>query len=561
MTVETSFTADAGGEALTEKRPPSQMGASMEQRYAENVQLQIKLLIAQLQNTQGGSSELATAIGELGKRADEIGSAIASGSAVDMIRLSDAALMFYAQHYTAIMQEAEKIKDKEGKEAVEKTAELLTHAAEVAQTQHFMERNIDGFDGLSQPAKQYFAEDVQAMLDKEPVLKKAMQMSEDIEKDPVLKEELDHCRRRAKEAWEDLLKQAQENHDKQMEEDLCRMRELMGKDKYLPAQLIAIHEKLKKGEISYEEAQAAIHETVETTEKAVKGILLKSYEHLSDEQKGVIAQHLGKKVGEKVTAEDLMKFMKEMEEKGLLKPERINEAMERMQKGEATEEDRLVIAGASLKFKTEVGKGLYNVANHLTEMKEREPEKYKEFMERMEQKYTSKDMEGVIGLMEEYGVAKADGFSYEQKQFMAATMKNLDFKGVQKVVSLVQDGIATGRDVSDEIRGVYFEAMGDRAKAMGYDLAKLKDDPNERNALQMAFLQQVYAPSERVNPHEDDGFSLESIISGARNWIIGDNTNEMVATTEDIQSPGITPRNDAINAIVAANKGSGIANS
>lgn len=560
MTLETLLTADAGGEALMEKRPPSQAKASMEQRYAENVQLQIKLLIAQLQNTQGGSSELATSIGELGKRAEEIGTAITSGSTVDMMRVSDAALMFYAQHYTAIMQEAEKIKDKETKEATEKTAELLMHAAEVAQTKHFMEHNIDGFNGLSEPAKQYFAEDVQKMLDKDPELAKAMRMSDAIENNPALKQEMEACRDRAKKAWEDLLHLADNSDDpgsEQMKKDLLRMRELMGKDKLVPAELIAIKEKLDRNEITLKEAQDQIHATVEKTEKVVKGILFKSYESLGDDQQSIIAEHLGKKPGEKVTAEELMKFMKEMEEKDLLKPDRINEAFERMQHGEATEEDKLVIAAASLKFKTEVGKGLYNVASHLMEMKEREPEKYKEFMEKIGKEFSEKDADGVIKLLEDYGVAKADGITYEQKQYIKATVRNLNFEEMQQVIGKVQEGITTGHDVSKDITGIYFTAMERQAAEKGINLADYKNDPEKLAALRNAFMQEVYSPgivadNTAQQQEEDTSFSLSAIIDRAQSWIIGDEPQGVAENEADTVSPGMTPQTDTQTAQAAS---------
>lgn len=568
------FSADAGGSTPQEALPPSQTKASMQQRYAENVKLHIKQLITQLQGLQGGGSDLAVAIGELGKHLSEIDAAIASGSPDAMLHSSDSAVQFYAQHYAAIMEEASKLEGEAKEEALEAT-EALNHAAQIEQTRNFMQQyNIGNLKDYSQETQDYVTGNTARMFRDDPKLRPMWDMQQDIQaimqRNPRFAQAIEDQKKEAKKALDHINDEAKQKWDDETQAYLHNIEDMMGKDR-IPPKLIGLMREYKQhpDPETYQTLKQEVKEVHDATRTAVDEIFMRGYARMDGGLKEAIEKHLQAE-GKEVNAENLQAVVKGMKDK--LTPENVNPITHKLQShggkmSALTEEERLTLAATQLNFNAEAGKTIYSLACHIRDMT---PERRKEFDKEMKELYDKHNVEGVVALLEKSGL-KSTG-SREEGAVLGFHMQNIGFDTMQQIIgenikkiNLLEAGDTEGAArISKEISSIYREEINQKiAEATGGRTLTEEERENLLRGFNTSLLSEAYGGCADIIPtqicplsgEEKDRlkmYDISALLQSGVGWLSCPASPESeTLTLSDVKSPASTPTNEGTEAVRA----------
>lgn len=546
--------ADESGKALSPQ----------DDRYAREVARQLNELVNSLAGLEGlGVARLRA---ELNTRAGGVEEAVRRGDSGAVVLANEAAL-FVTAYYAKIQSEAKESREKDAKEVEKELLAPVAHALEVKQTEYFMERNgIEMFKDLREPAKRFAVENTQRMIAEDPFYREAYNIHLALGDDSIMVEQ----KKKAEEAYKDLMALAEKTGNEKLKEQLLHMKERLGKEENL-AELIdvnkAVQEKIEGGESQSKAAESAVEalrSKVTHCDKANDTIQAKAYERLSDGMKDVLSE----RSGGKPTPEQLRKLVKEFKESGKLTAENISDAVERLEGlrkegkefSDLSEDDQLLLSVAQQHFNVETGKTLFGMAKHLVRLKEKEPEKYEQLMDKYKTAVSHHDVEGLTTLMEESGFQLADGATPEGRMVYHA-IANMSPEQAERVVNLA--GRASNGDeaamkelkqlfrdeVQVAINNHYNSDEAAEGRSMGDNVCRAMDfgDSRQRLLFDLALLKETYRAPDSLQEYPSQGKKgfYDALVVSAGDFLGWNNAAQsnhiQVASLEGEVVPSDTP--------------------
>lgn len=554
------------------------------QAYQERISQLARAIFNQLHTD--GTGELSVKLSELSERSAALEHAISTNdSSIIAQRAAEVAAYITANygHFREAIDKAETDEEqrKKGRKLAEslyeKSAEI--HAQQVAQTQRFMNDNIEGFKELREPAQRYVAENTNQMIQNDPFYKETFRIQQVLGDDPIMQEQ----KKKAEDAYKELMALAERTHNDELKQQLLHMKDRLGKEENMP-ELIDLNKRVQdniSGGMSEKDAAADAAQTmipkVEQCNKANDVMQMKAYERLPADLQNVLKSHLG---GE-VSAEKLRELVDQFKKEGKLNPDAISDAVERLEalkkegKGFAqlSKDDQLLLAVAQQNFNVETGKNLFGMAKHLARLKEKEPEQYAKLMDQYKELVSHHDVDGLMQLMKDSGLNLADSATPEGRAVYQA-IADMSPEDAQKVVVLAAkaaDGDEAARkelkqvfrdNVQMAINKRYNEEVDDGEDINGKVCRRLDfENSNDRLTFDMMLLKSTYKPTETASPQAQpvatprNGFFDEIVAeTGA---LLGwnnsaENSNQQMASLEDTLIPDATPQNEGTQAIMNA---------
>lgn len=355
--------------------------------------------------------------------------------------------------------------------------------AEVAEIQDYFSGTSEWFGRLSSEAQQDYAETFDRMLDANPELRKGMRTVDRIRKNPRTNQIMEEAFDKSRESLDGLLEEARERNDHRTVRELERMRDLAStsEQEYAPASLQEIHEKLKNGDITWEEAQRDIAEASGHTQRVAEAIHRESFKALSKEDRAAIAEALGKDPSA-LTDADLVQFVQDNK---ALTPEEINDAFARERQGTATAEDKARIAAGAMKMTTEQAQILYNYAETAATLS---PEQKAIMREELGAAW-DKDLDAVKAVFEKHGV-DMDALTPAQQHLLSRSQGTLTAEQFQQVLDKAEQAVkdpSASSNVADEVMSIYHQGMVQTEAAAGNsEQVAFLMDPNNQLALRRA---------------------------------------------------------------------------